>query len=178
MIAIFDRLIHKILCKYRKAVFKKRIRCPHKKFALVGKITLINTNIKIGENVIIYPDVMFFGDGPIIIGDNVAIGNGTIIYSSKFAGVFIGSNTMIAAQSYIIDTDYGISKDQLMREQKKTHAPIHIGQDVWIAANVTVLKGSIINDGAVIAAKALVKGEIPQNAIVAGIPAKVIKYRE
>ena len=53
-----------------------------------------------------------------------------------------------------------------------------IGSDVWLAANVTVLKGSKISDGAVIGAKSLVKGEIPENAIAVGIPAKVIKQRE
>ncbi len=178
MLVLFDRLVHKAIRIYRKAVFRKKIGCPHKRFSLVGKVTLINPNIKLGKNVIIYPDVMFFGDGPIIIGDNVAIGNGTIIYSSKHAGITIGNNTMIAAQSYIIDTDHGISKGTIMREQENTHAPIQIGNDVWLAANVTVLKGSNVNDGAVIGAKALVKGEIPKNAIAVGIPAKVIKYRE
>lgn len=69
-------------------------------------MNLINRNITVRKNVTFYPDVMLFGDGPIIIGDNVDIGNGTIIYSSKNGGgVTIGNNTMIAAQSYIIDTD-------------------------------------------------------------------------
>ena len=53
-----------------------------------------------------------------------------------------------------------------------------IGEDVWLGANVTVLKGSAIGDGAVIGAKALVKGKIECNAIAAGIPARGVKYRE
>lgn len=178
MILLIDRIIQKVIRSYRKAVFKKNIGCKHKDFHLVGKVNLINRNINLGHNVTIYPDVMFFGDGPIIIGDNVDIGNGTVIYSSKFAGVTIGNNTMIAAQSYIIDTDHGICAGQLMREQENTHAPVEIGNDVWIAANVTVLKGSKIKDGAIIGAKALIKGEIPENAIAVGIPSKIIKYRE
>lgn len=52
----------------------------------MGDITLINKNIKLGKNVTIYPDVMFWGDGPIIVGDNVDIGKGTIIYASKNGG--------------------------------------------------------------------------------------------
>lgn len=60
--------------------------CDHKQFSIVGKITLINKNIKLGKNITIYPDCMFFGDGEIAIGDNVDIGNGTIIYSSKDRG--------------------------------------------------------------------------------------------
>ena len=63
-------------------------------------------------------------------------------------------------------------------KEENTHAPVEIGNDVWIAANVTVLKGSKIKDGAIIGAKALVKGEIPENSIAVGIPSKIIKYRE
>ncbi len=86
MLLFFDRIIQKILRTYRKAVFKKKIGCNHNDFNLVGRVTLINTNISLGHNVTIYPDVMFWGDGPIVIGDNVDIGNGTVLYSSKAGG--------------------------------------------------------------------------------------------
>lgn len=178
MFLLVDRFIQKTIRTYRKAVFKKKVGCNHNYFNLVGKVNLINRNIALGHNVTIYPDVMFYGDGPIVIGDNVTIGNGTVIYSDKAGGVFIGSNTMIAAQSYIIDSDHGIEKKTLINKQKNTVDRVIIGEDVWIAANVTVLKGSKIGDGAVIGAKALVKGEIPNYAIAVGIPAKVKKYRE
>lgn len=178
MILLFDRLIRKISNIYRKTVFRKLICCKHKNFTLVGKITLINRNVKLGNNVTIYPDCMFFGDGPIVIGDNVDIGNGTIIYASKCGGVFIGDNTMIAAQCYISDTDHGIKSGKLIRNQVNTVKPVFIGDDVWIAAGCKILKGSIIKNGAVIGAQSLVKGEIPSNAVMVGIPAKVIKYRE
>ena len=85
---------------------------------------------------------------------------------------------MIAAQCYIIDTDHGIRANELMRNQKNTVAPIVIGNDVWIAAGCKILKGSHIQDGAVIGAASLVKGEIPRNSIAVGIPARVKKYRE
>ena len=131
-----------------------------------------------GKNVTIYPEVVFFGDGLITIGDNVDIGNGTVIYASKCGGgVTIGSNTVIAAQCYIIDMDHGTQADKRIVEQTNSVAPVIIGEDVWIAANATVLKGSDIKDGAVIGAKSLVKGEIPENAIAVGIPATVKKYR-
>lgn len=97
--------------------------------------------------------------------------------ASKNGGVTIGNNSMVAAQSYIIDADHGIKRDVLIREQENSVLPIIIGEDVWIAANVTVTKGSKIGNGAVIGAKAPVKGEIPENAMAVGIPAKVIKER-
>ena len=177
-VLLFDRILRKIQSEYRKYIFKNRIRCDHSDFSLVGKVTLINSNIKLGHNVTIYPDVMFFGDGLIEIGDNVDIGNGTIIYASKSGGVHIGNNTMIAAQCYIIDTDHGISAGELIRNQPNTVSTVFIGEDVWLAAGCKVLKGSFINDGAVIGASAVINGEIPKNAIAVGIPAKVKKFRE
>lgn len=178
MILLIDRVVNKILRSYQKNVFAKKINCPHKNFTLMNNVKLINTNIKMGKGVVIYPDVMFFGDGPIVIGDNVDIGKGTIIYASKNrGGVTIGNNTSIAAQCYIIDMDHGMAADELISKQPNSVESVTIGSDVWIAANVTVLKGSCIGDGAVIGAKSLVKGDIPQNAIAVGIPAKVLKYR-
>lgn len=178
MILWIDRVLQKCIRMYRKAVFRKKIHCPHNQFSLVGNVIAINPNVTIGKNVTIYPDVMFFGDGPIVIGDHVDIGNGTIFYASKTGGIRIGSNTLIAAQSYIIDSDHGTEKGQLIRKQLLSTDKITIGEDVWLAANVTVLKGSDIGEGAVIGAKSLVKGEIPPNSIAVGVPAKVIKERK
>ena len=139
----------------------------------------MDKNIKLGKNVTIYPGVMFWGDGEIAIGDNVDIGKDTVIYATKNrGGVTIGKNTVIAAQSYIIDCDHGTKVGIPIVEQEDTVSSINIGEDVWLAANVTVLKGSKIGDGAVIGAKALVKGAIPENAIAVGVPAKILKYRE
>lgn len=85
---------------------------------------------------------------------------------------------MIAAQCYIIDMDHGMEKEKLIREQNNTAAKVTIGEDCWIAANVTVLKGSQINDGAVVGAKSLVKGNVESNSIVVGAPCRKIKMRE
>ena len=131
----------------------------------------------LGSNVTLYDGVTFWGNGPITIGDNSSIGFHLSIYSLKGGGVTIGNNVLVAADCYIIDADHQVDRDVPVREQAQAVTPITIGDDVWIAQNVTVLRGSTIHDGAVIGAKALVKGEIPENAICVGVPAKVIKYR-
>lgn len=177
MILFIEKVITKLVYFYRYRLIERMTgNAPQK---IYGKVHIINRNITFGANVALYPEVMIFGDGPVVIGDNVNIGNGTMIYSSKEGGgVYIGKNTMIAAQCYIIDMDHGIKKNELIRNQKNTAAPVHIGEDVWVAANCTILKGTIIEDGAIIGAKSFVKGKIEKNAIVVGIPAKTLKYRE
>lgn len=176
LLLLYDRIWQKIKRTYRNAVFFSKTGC---RVNLLGNMTLINTNLKIGKNVTFYPDVMLFGDGLIEIGDNVDLGNGTVIYASKNGGgVKIGDNSLIAAQSYIIDTDHGIRAGELIRKQAYTVSPVSIGKDVWIAAGCKILKGSQIGNGAIIGAQSVVKGTIPECAIAVGIPAKVIKYRE
>ena len=178
MLLLIDRVLSKIARCYRKAVFKKKIGCKHSAFCLVGRVTVINKNVVIGKNVMIYPDVMLCGDGLIEIGDNVSIGNGTVIYSSKAGGVKIGNNVMIAAQSYIIDSNHGTAAGELMCRQSLQCSPVVIEDDVWLAAGVKILPGVKIHQGAVIGAQAVVNREVPSNAIAVGVPAKVIKYRE
>lgn len=65
------------------------------------------------------------------------------------------------------------AKGIVFEEYKK----IHIGSDVWIGENSTVMGGVTIGDGAVVAARSVVTKDVPPYAIVAGIPAKVVKYR-
>ena len=55
---------------------------------------------------------------------------------------------------------------------------VEIGDNVWVGADVTLLPGVKVGEGAVIAACSVVTGEIPPLAIVGGVPAKVIKYRD
>ena len=66
-----------------------------------------------------------------------------------------------------------LCKKNIYEESKLTH----IGNDVFIGANVFVLDGVTIGDGAVVGAGAVVVHDVPPYAVVAGVPAKVVKYR-
>lgn len=83
MLLLFDRIKNRISKMYNEHIFYLK---TGQKVNLVKNIMLINRNIKLGENVCIYPDVMIFGDGLVEIGDNVDIGQGTVIYASKSGG--------------------------------------------------------------------------------------------
>lgn len=175
---LIDRIKEKILRVYRKKVFLARIFSKEDSVNIVGGNVVVNaTNITIGKNVTIYPNVMFWGDGEIIIGDNVDIGKDTIIFSKK--RVVIGNNTSIAAHCYIIDSNHGIRKNILIRDQKLEYEEcgIEIGSDVWIAAGCKIIKGAKIEDGAIIGAMSLVNSHIRDSVIAVGVPAKIIKER-
>lgn len=177
MLLLIEKTFESIAGIWRRRLFKKKARECGLNIAVYGKIYHINPNVIVGSNVKIYPGVQFFGDGQIVIGNNVSIGNGTLLYASKDAGIFIGDDTIIAAQSYIVDANHGIKKDVLIRQQPCESEKIVIGSDVWIGANVTVLMGSTVGDGVVIGAKSLVNSNVEAEAIVVGIPARKIGAR-
>lgn len=178
MILLFDRFIMKLKRKYYKKIFLKQSGNEHSTGCLVdGRVEYKATNVKIGQNVHIYKNVTFWGDGEIMIGNNVDIGNDTIIFSSKNGGVYIGNDVSVAAHCYIIDSDHGIEKGIKINEQPLKSEEVTIGSDVWIADNCTVLKGSVIGKGAVIGAKSLVNSKIDEDSVAVGIPAKEIKKR-
>lgn len=174
---LIDRVKEKIFNLYRTKIFKCKINQYGLNLKVLGKIHVYATNIKIGNSVTIYPGVCFWGDGEIIIGDNVDIGIGTIIFAKR--KVEIGNNTLIAAYCYLIDSNHGISKNNLISSQPLQYdeGGVFIGNDVWIAAGCKIVKGAKINDGVVIGAMSLVNSEIEENGIAVSIPAKVIKYR-
>lgn len=166
--------------RWYKLCFCAQTGLPLKQVTVAGgKINLWGpVHFVLDGHITLFGGATFFGDGTIHLGDNVFIGQNTIFYASKNAGISIGRDTQIAAMCYIIDTDHGTHLGTPMVSQKNSAQKIEIGQDVWIAAHATILKGSQIEDGAVIGAKALVKGAIPRNGIAIGIPAKVQKFRQ
>lgn len=176
---VAERIKNKFLSYYRRKVFEAFVEKKCEGLKIKGKVIIDNTNLLVGKDVTIYPNVTFWGDGKIVIGNGVSIGQGTIIYSSKENGCLeIGDGTHISAYCYIIDMDHGTKINELIANQKNTYAKVSIGNDVWIAAGCKILKGSLISDGAIIGAGAVVKGFIPQNSIAVGVPCRVINHRQ
>jgi len=121
----------------------------------------------------IEPYCRLTGDPEITIGDNFYMNTGCHILGE----IIIGNDVLIGPKTVIWGRDHGIRRGELIRKQPRIKRPIKIGNDVWIGANVTVLKGVCIADGAVIGAGSVVTRNIPEYAVVAGNPAKVINYR-
>lgn len=109
-------------------------------------------------------------------GKNITVGKNVFINSGcKFqdqGGITIGDGTLIGHNVVLATLNHGIAPEE---RHDLFPAPIHIGKNVWIGANATVLPGVVIGDHAVIAAGAVVTKDVPANAVVGGIPAKVIR---
>lgn len=107
-------------------------------------------NLRIGKRVFINAGCKFQDQGGITIGDDVLIGH----------------NCVIATLNHAMDPDH---------RADMVPAPVKIGNKVWIGANVTILQGVKIGDGAVIAAGAVVNKDVPARAVAGGVPAKILK---
>lgn len=93
------------------------------------------------------------------------------------AEVKIGDNCMIAPNVGIYTATHELPVKQRY-SGKEYGLPITIGDNVWIGGNAVVNPGVTIGNGAVIASGAVVTKDVPDNALVGGVPAKVIKYIE
>ncbi len=108
-------------------------------------------NIHIGKNVFINMGCKFQDQGGIYLGD----------------GALIGHNVVLATLNHAKSP-----KDR----SSMLPAPIRIGKHVWIGSNATVLPGVTIGDGAIVAAGAVVTHDVPENTIVGGVPARVLRH--
>lgn len=137
--------------------------------------------VKIADGCIIEKGVYFKHDGPYSIGKSILIEEGTFIGSNcEFnikERIEVGKNCLIASGSRFIDHDHGLSLNELMKDQACPSAKIKIEDNVWLGANVVVLKGVTIKSGAVVAAGAIVNKDIDTNEIWGGVPARKIRKR-
>ena len=113
-------------------------------------------NIRIGRSCL-NENVFLNGYGGVTIGDHCLIGRG--------AAFFSGGHTFDRT-------------DQLILEQPLQRAPIVVGDDVYFGLNAVVLGGVTIGTGAIIGAGAVVVDDVPSGAIVAGVPARLVRYRD
>ena len=88
----------------------------------------------------------------------------------------IGNRVTIGQMDSILDHDnhYNLENEQLQLSGYDT-APIRIGNNVWIADKVTILRGVTVGNNVVIAANAVVNKDIPDGVIVGGVPARILK---
>lgn len=102
------------------------------------------------------------------IGKNVAIMSNCLMMAS--GGITIEDNTMLAANVQLLTNNHDLDNRPVI-----TCLPIHIKRNCWIGAGATILRGVTIGENSVVGAGAVVTKDVPDNVIVAGNPAKIIK---
>lgn len=127
----------------------------------VGSYAIICSKISIGNNVIIRPNTMLFADprnggGRIIIEDNVMIGSGVHIY--------VANHRFDLNKVDIIEQGHYQAKDVILKK------------GCWIGANVTILPGVTVGENSVVGAGSIVTKSFQERVVIAGNPAKIIKY--
>jgi acetyltransferase-like isoleucine patch superfamily enzyme len=139
-----------------------------------------NAGIFIGDNVFLGRNtILSCKDGDIRLGDGVNIGFNCEIFSGS--SVTLKENVLVAAYCYFVgggNYDMRRSDVSFAEQDAPPSAGITVERNVWVAAKVTVLDGVTIGEHAVIAAGAVVRGDLPAWSLAAGLPAKVIRTRE
>src|SRR6476620_9108266 len=116
-------------------------------------------------------------EGVVEIGDKTVVGQECTI--SAYQRVRIGQQCVIADRAMFIDFDHGmVEVERPIRVQGIYKRETIVGSNVWIGYGACILRGVRVGDNAVIGTSAVVTKDVPANAVVAGVPAKVIRMRE
>ena len=106
----------------------------------------------------------------IFVGDACLICPGSRLSAAR--RITIGDGTMLASGSYITDSDWHGLYNRVATGEAK---PVTLGKNVWVGDNAIITKGVTVGDNSIIGARAVVLHDVPENVVVAGNPAKIIK---
>jgi acetyltransferase-like isoleucine patch superfamily enzyme len=116
-------------------------------------------------------------EGEVSIGAKSVLGQECTI--SAFQHVSIGRECIIADRVMMIDFDHGmVEVERPIRYQGIYKRDVNVGHNVWIGYGACVLRGVTVGDNSVIGTNAVLTTDVPANAVVAGVPARVIRMRD
>lgn len=168
-----------------KLIEAKHITMEHKVRLEKGvKIDALSSEgVVLGDGVVLGQNTVIECTGSLrALGKGVKIGSrstfGSNCYFGAAGGITIGKDVM--AGQYIRfhaeNHEYG-DINVPIRQQGVTHKGIVIGNNCWIGAGAVFLDGAKLGDGCVVAANAVVRGTFPDNAVIGGVPAKILRMR-
>jgi|TARA_B110000977_G_C11055067_1_gene483759 acetyltransferase-like isoleucine patch superfamily enzyme len=185
-------MLFKGLLFYRKKVFLgRKIDFLNKKNVSLGKYVTIENNvildgfckeeIKIGaySKIGAFSEISCtghfskYGKG-FSFGENSGVGK--FAFFGSAGGIKIGDNVIMGEYvSFHSQNHNFLNKEELIRNQGVTSKGIEIGNNVWVGAKCTFLDGSFVGDNCVVAAGAVVKDVFPNDVLIGGVPARIIK---
>jgi acetyltransferase-like isoleucine patch superfamily enzyme len=133
-----------------------------------------------GKNFIFDPDGMYSYQN-IHVGDDVLLGYRSVLMAS-LSKIYIGDHVMFGPNVTIIGGDHNTSEigkfmSEVTQKRPEDDQDVVIDDDVWVGTRAIILRGVTIRRGAIVAAGAVVTKDVPPYAIVAGVPAKIIRFR-
>ena len=121
------------------------------------------------------------------VGDNFILGNSSLITANSSYGIFVGNNVSIARNVLIHSANHSFDEINIPIMQQKIISPkleynnkfysVIIKDNVWIGSQSVLLPGTVIESGCVISSGSIVSGNFPENSLIMGNPARVIKSR-
>lgn len=143
--------------------------CPSNK---IKNRLLRRIGVKMSKNVRFYEGFSIRNPKGLVIEDGVNIGPRVLLDARR--GLTIKKNAVIAYDAIVWTLNHDYNDEHFSSKG----APVTIGAYSWICSRSIILPGVTIGEGAVVASGAIVTHDVPDYAVVAGIPAKIIKYRE
>jgi acetyltransferase-like isoleucine patch superfamily enzyme len=116
-------------------------------------------------------------EGAVEIGAKTVIGQECTI--SAFQHVSIGRECILADRVMLIDFDHGVTEvERPIRLQGIYKRDVRVGNNVWIGYGACVLRGITVGDNSIVGTSAVLTHDVPDNAVVGGVPARLIRMRE
>ena len=141
---------------------------------VLGRPTVDATDLVVGTDFKIWSGhrkTLISGWGPIRIGDRVFVNCGTVLISVR--GITVGDDVALANEVYVMD-----SNSHGVEGRPHVEAPVTIGDGTWVGARAMILPGVTIGKRVVVAAGSVVTRDVPDDVLVAGNPARVVRSLE
>ncbi len=116
-------------------------------------------------------------EGEVSLGAKSVMGQECTI--SAYQHVSIGRECIVADRVMLIDFDHGVVEtERPIREQGIYKRDVRVGHNVWIGYGACLLRGVTVGDNAIIGTSSVITADVPDNAVVAGAPARLLRMRE
>jgi acetyltransferase-like isoleucine patch superfamily enzyme len=176
----YARLIVRLLRKRFLTTYGRRLKLDGLAFIGPGVVLQIgkNARVELGRwSWLGHGTKIRCHEGVVSIGAKTVMGQECTI--SAFQHVSIGRECVIADRVMLIDFDHGmVEVERPIRLQGSYKRDTRVGNNVWIGYGACILRGVTVGDNAVIGTNAVVTKDVPANAVVGGVPARVIRMRE
>jgi len=152
----------------------RKVRSVGRNPIVLGKPRIDATNLVIGDNFSLWSahrQTLVTGWGQMRFGDRCFVNSGSIVFSA--CEVTVGDDVALANEVYVMDSDSHGVEGRAVKEE-----PVRIGDGTWVGARAIILPGVTIGRRCLIAAGSVVSKDVPDDTLVAGNPARVIRKLE